>query len=110
MNGRMGDLKIFVERLHKCQATHIESVIVRERSEGMSVWDGVVETFQLSGHPEAKRAYAWEIPASQGKESEYKVVLGLPPVNSAQDALRTAMLPHFKKLVDMAKQVLEGEQ
>lgn len=64
---------------------------MRERFEGARkpIWEGVVETFQLDGHPTAKRAYAWETPAEVTREKpepEYTVVLGLPPVNSPEDA------------------------
>jgi len=104
---RIDNLKILIEREGKCRATHIESAPVHERFEGMRVWDGVVETFKLDGHPEAKRAYAWVIPASQGKENEYKVVLGVSPVNSAQDAVKAAVLADFKRLVEIGREILD---
>jgi len=96
---RIDNLNNLIERQEKCRAKHIESVVIHERFEGMRVWDGVVETFQLEGNSRAKRAYAWVTPASQGKEPEYKIVLGVPPVNSAQEAVRAAVLADFKKLV-----------
>jgi hypothetical protein len=107
VNGRADDLKILVERQHKCRARHVESVIVRERYEGMRVWDGVVETFQLDGHPEAKRAYAWVVPASKPQDLDYKVVLGLPPVNSAHDAVRVVITSEFRPLADLARKIIE---
>jgi hypothetical protein len=107
VNGRINDLKILVERQHNCRAKHIESAVVHERYEGMRVWDGVVEAFQLDGHDRAKRAYAWVIPASQGHEPEYKVVLGVPPINSAQDAVKAGVLADFKKLVEIGRQIVD---
>jgi hypothetical protein len=104
---RIDNLKILIERKEKCRATHIESAPVHEKFEGMRVWDGVVETFQIEGRSEAKRAYAWVIPASQGNETEYKVVLGVPPVNSAQDAVKAAVLADFKKLVEIGRKILD---
>jgi hypothetical protein len=105
---RIDDLKNLIERQEKCRAKHIESVVIHERFEGMRVWDGVVDTFQLDGHPEAKRAYAWVAPASQKEESQYKIVLGVPPVNSAQDAVKVAIVGGFKKLIRLAEQIRDG--
>jgi hypothetical protein len=45
--------------LHGCKSTWIESVPVREEFESETVWDGVVEVFDLENHPTANRAYAW---------------------------------------------------
>jgi len=104
---RIDNLNNLIERQEKCRAKHIESVVIHERFEGMRVWDGVVETFQLEGNSRAKRAYAWVTPASQGKEPEYKIVLGVPPLNSAQEAVRAAVLADFKKLVKIAKEILD---
>ena len=106
MSKRIDDLKSLIEHQEKCRAKHIESAVIHERFEGMRVWDGVVETFQLEGHPKTKRAYAWVIPASQGEEPKYTIVLGVPPVNSAQDAVKAAVLGGFKQLVEVAKEFL----
>lgn len=48
---------------------------------------GIVETFDLEGHPTAKRAYAWKRQSDGG----YTVILGIPPVNSAMDAVKAAI-------------------
>jgi hypothetical protein len=53
------ELKDVIRSLHKAEANHIESVPVRETFEGKTVWDGVVEVFELIGHPRATRVYAW---------------------------------------------------
>jgi len=106
---RIDDLQNLIERQEKCRAKHIESVVIHERYEGMRVWDGVVETFQLDGHPKAKRAYAWVAPAKQKQERQYTIVLGVPPINSAQHAVKAAVLGGFKKLVQAAEQILNGQ-
>lgn len=108
MSKRIDDLKNLIEHQEKCRAKHIESVVIRERFNRKRVWDGVVETFQLDGHPKAKRAYAWVTPiTSKEEEPQYTIVLGLPPVNSAQDAVQAAVVGGFKKLVRIAEQILE---
>lgn len=89
MSERIERIRKAVEQLHNCRATHLESVPVREAFKGQTVWEGVVETFSINGHPKAKRCYGWEIP---GPKPDYVAVLGLPPVESALTAVRVALL------------------
>ena len=103
MSQRIDNLKLLIERQEKCGAKHIESVLVRERFENRIIWEGVVEVFQLEGHPTAKRAYAWALPNSDREQENYKVVLGLPPVNSAQNAVKVAVVDELKKLIRIAE-------
>ncbi len=48
-----------LNHLHGCNSTWVESVPVHEVFRGQTVWRGVVEVFDLSGHPKAKREYGW---------------------------------------------------
>ena len=48
-----------IYRLHGAKAKHAKSVPVKEVFNGQTVWDGVVEVFDLKGHPKASKAYAW---------------------------------------------------
>jgi hypothetical protein len=48
-----------IYKLHGVEATHRESVPVKETWKGQTIWDGIVEVFDLHGHPETDRAYAW---------------------------------------------------
>jgi hypothetical protein len=41
----LGDV---IHRLHGAEATHIESVPVRETFKGQTVWEGIVEVFESS--------------------------------------------------------------
>lgn len=59
---------------------------VVEEFRGETVWEGEVLIFELQGHPSARRCYAWEV------EGEVTAVLAVPPVHSAQDAVRAALL------------------
>lgn len=59
---------------------------VRETFEGETVWEGEVLVFELEGHPEARWCYAWEV------DGEVVCVLGVPPVESAVDAVRAAIM------------------
>jgi hypothetical protein len=73
--------------LHGCKSKHSHSVPVHEKFEGKTVWEGVVEVFDLLNHPSAKTAYAWIYKTDSG-ESRHVAVLGVPPINSPQDAIR----------------------
>jgi hypothetical protein len=94
---RIERIKKAVEAKEHSRATHIQSLPVRERLSGETVWEGVVETFDLQNHPMTKRAYAWER-WEPGEEPQYTVVLGIPPVNSASDAVKAAIMAVIKKL------------
>ena len=59
---------------------------VVERFQGQVVWEGEVLVFELQGHPTATRCYAWEV------DGEVTAVLEEPPVKSAQDAVRAAII------------------
>jgi hypothetical protein len=57
---------------------------------GQSVaWEGVVEVFNLTGHPKAKRCYAWSYQGN--KEEQFVTVLEIPPVVSPQTAVRASI-------------------
>jgi hypothetical protein len=70
-------------------------VPVVEKHKEKTVWDGEVQVFAVTGHAKATRAYAWSHEGLPGKR-RFHVVLGLPPVDSAQMAVRAAVLTEFK--------------
>jgi len=94
---RIERIKNAVEKRERCRAKHVQSLRVKEKWIEETVWDGVVETFDLLNHPTAKRAYAWER-RDPGEEPPYTVVLGIPPVNSANDAVKAAIMAVVKHL------------
>jgi hypothetical protein len=53
------ELKDVIRKLHGVESTHVESVPVKETFKGKIVWEGIVEVFELHGHPKASRVYAW---------------------------------------------------
>ena len=48
-----------IHNLHGCDSTWIASASVKQVFEGETVWEGVVEVFDLQAHPTANKAYAW---------------------------------------------------
>src|SRR5437762_14186322 len=82
-------LKDAIRATHGCESLHVESVPVKEVFEGQTVWEGTVEVFDLVGHLQAKRAYAWTYP--DGAQNKTFAVLGIPPVDSTQSAVKVAI-------------------
>ena len=96
---RIADIHRAVEQTEKCRARHVHSVPIIEKHEGgQDIWGGVVEVFDLDGHPKAKRAYAWQRKSEKRADAQYTVVLGIPPVNSANDAVKAAVMAAYKNL------------
>jgi hypothetical protein len=99
------ELRNVIRRLHGAEANHIESVDVREEFQGKAVWDGTVEVFDLEGHPEASRVYAWAHDTDDPKNPRRHVtVLHIHPIKSARDAVRAAIVQEFRSL-DTAEEV-----
>ena len=82
-------LKDAIRATHGCESLHVESVPVKEVFEGQTAWEGTVEVFDLVGHLQAKRAYAWTYP--DGDQNKTFTVLGIPPVDSPQSAVKVAI-------------------
>ena len=90
------DLKAVIHKLHGTEATHRESVPVKEVFQGQTIWEGVVEVFDLQGHPEANTAYAWAHETDDPENPKRHVtVLRIPPVVSPLTAVRAAIMQEF---------------
>ena len=95
MSVRIARIKDAVETIHQCKADHIASTPVIDLFCGQIAWDGVVETFDLKGHPQAKRCYAWSF--LENGEERYTTILEIPPVNSPESAVRVAIASKARK-------------
>jgi hypothetical protein len=89
------ELRETIRRLHGTDATHVESVAVKESFQGKTVWDGIVEVFELHGHPKASRVYAWSHDAD-GSKKQHVTVLHVAPITSAVEAVRAAIIQEFR--------------
>jgi hypothetical protein len=93
------DLKEVIRRLHGVESTHRESVPVKEVFNGQTVWEGIVEVFDLHGHPKANTAYAWahetDDPANPVR---HVTVLHIPPAVSPITAVRAAIVQELREL------------
>ena len=83
--------------LHGCKATWVESVPVKEIFEDDTVWEGVVQVFDLKGHPKATRCYAWSHGLEGSKKRRFFAVLHQGSVNSPPAAVRVAIISEFRK-------------
>jgi hypothetical protein len=79
-----------IQEMHGCKSIHERTARVREVSHGKIIWNGEVEIFALNGHPWAEGCYAWSYQGDDGKE-HYTVVLKIPPLDSPEKAVRTAL-------------------
>jgi hypothetical protein len=86
---RITELKNAIRATHGCESLHVKSAPVKEVFEGKTAWEGMVEVFDLVGHPRAKRAYAWS--SRDGDETKSVAVLEIPPVDSPESAVKVAV-------------------
>lgn len=97
INGRGGDkvahmdevtdqLKRTIERQYGGTATFVHSVPVHETSDGKTVWEGVVQVFDLSGQSKVKRPYAWSSKTDDGK----KMFVAIPHMRPVTGTVRAS--------------------
>jgi hypothetical protein len=89
-------LRQAIRDLHGLESEHVRPEPVHETFRGETVWDGVVEVFHVFGHQVATEAYAWAHETDDGGR-RYVAVLGVPPVKSALDAVRAAVVAETKQ-------------
>jgi hypothetical protein len=80
-----------IRTLHGVEARHVESAHVHQKRTGENSWSGYVEVFDLIGHPQATRAYAWS-EATGGTQRRYFAVLHMGPIDSAIKAVQASIL------------------
>jgi hypothetical protein len=95
----LDDLRAAILRVHGVEATHIESVPVKETFQGRTVWEGIVEVFELKGHPKTDRIYAWSHDTDDPRKPRRHVtVLHIAPILSAEAAVKAAIVQEFRSL------------
>lgn len=91
------ELQDVIRRLHGVESKHVESVPVKETFQGKAVWEGIVEVFELRGHPKAPKVYAWSHDTDSPKEPRRHVtVLHIPPITSPLLAVRAAIVQELR--------------
>ncbi len=93
----IAELADIIRKLHGAEATHRASVPVKEVFSGHTIWDGIVEVFELHGHPTAERVYAWSHETDDPDNPKRHVtVLHGGKITSAIDAVRAAIIQEFR--------------
>ena len=65
--------------------------------QGETIWDGIVEVFELHGHPKAEKVYAWEHDTDDPQHPKRQVtVLHIPPVTSPETAVRAVIVQEYR--------------
>ncbi len=95
-----------IRHLHGCEATHVETVHVHERTPDAreTAWRGDVEVFALTGHPQATKAYAWS-EATTGNKRRFFAVLHLGPVDSPEKAVQGSIFADAQALAEARKRL-----
>ena len=75
--------------MHIAKLRHPGSEPVTDLLRGEVAWGGVVEMFDIEGHPEAKRCYAWSF--VENIQPQCTTVLEIPPVGSARGTVKVAV-------------------
>jgi hypothetical protein len=96
------ELKDVIRKLHGVESTHRISVPVKEVFQGKTIWEGIVEVFDLHGHPKANTAYAWSHDTDNPDVPRRSVtVLHVPPAVSPESAVRLAIVQELRANADI---------
>lgn len=90
------DLCAHVEALHDCNAVLEMETWLEEKFDGSTVWEGSVSVFSVD-HPDTDTCYAWSYPIEGSDKRKFYAVLKIPPVETAADAVRAAIVNDYRK-------------
>jgi len=91
----IAELQDVIRKLHGVESKHVKSVAFKEEFQGKTVWEGVVEVFELIGHPKASLLYAWSH-GTDGEKKRHVTVLHIGPVDSPQAAVRASIVRDYR--------------
>jgi hypothetical protein len=97
IKAELSQLKESVESQHGGTATHVQSIPVKETFAGQTVWEGVVEVFDLEGNAKSTRAYAWSSPIEGSDKRRFFAILHLGGIRSPQDAVKAAIVAEHRR-------------
>lgn len=90
------ELRNAVEHLHDCKAVLKEAKDVKDIFQEQTAWEGIVHIFDIEGHPDATRCYAWSSPIEGSEKRKFYAVLHIPPVDSPEKAVRAANVADYR--------------
>ena len=91
------ELQDIIRKLHGVEATHVETVPVKETFQGQTVWEGKVEVFDID-HPQTSRVYAWSHDTDDADSPRRHVtVLHIPPATSPLKAVQASIVSDVRE-------------
>ncbi len=93
----INELTDVIRKLHGVEATHVETVPVKETFRGETVWEGHVEVFNID-HPQTSRIYAWSHDTDDSASPRRHVtVLHLPPAITPLRAVQASIVSDVRE-------------
>lgn len=83
-------LKQVIKSQHGVASTFAKSVRVHQTGLNQADWDGFVHVFDLEGHPNARRAFAWSLRISGSTQSRFFAVLQTSQIATPLKAVKAA--------------------
>ena len=94
MNEALSSLQEAIRKSHGCDSSFLQSETVQESTNGMTIWEGEVHTFQIKHPSGADKCYAWA--ESDAPGAEITTVLGTGPITSAEKAVQAALVSRIR--------------
>ena len=92
------ELQDVIRKLHGTDSTHVETVPIKEEFQGQTIWEGEVEVFDLHGHPETHRVYAWAHETEDAdRPRRHVTVLHIPPATSPRKAVQASIVSDYRE-------------
>jgi hypothetical protein len=93
----IAELQDIIRKLHGVEATHVETVPVKETFQGQTVWEGHVEVFDVA-HPQTSRVYAWSHDTDDPDNPRRHVtVLHQPPAITPLRAVQASIVSDVRE-------------
>jgi hypothetical protein len=87
------ELQDVIRQVYGVESKYLESVPVRETFQGRTIWDGIVEVFELKRHPSASKVYVFEQETDDpDNPHRYVTALHQPSIRSAREAVKAAIV------------------
>ena len=83
-------LRHVIKSQHGVASTFAKSVRVHQAGLNQADWDGFVHVFDLEGHPNASRAFAWSLRISGSTQSRFFAVLQTSQIATPLKAVKAA--------------------
>jgi hypothetical protein len=94
MNEALQFLQEAIRHSHGCDSTFLQTETVQESTNGLTIWEGEVHTFQINHPSGADKCYAWA--ESDIPDAEITTVLGTDPITNAKKAVQAALVANIR--------------